>query len=257
MLPSPDEAEQKKGGPVYLTAYSSIMTLLLAFFIILQALGPKQQEGLFFRGQGSFIRALATFGLGGLWQGEGGSMLDGVSGPAYLAPEGADSASGRSIDPEMERAQKALEELRDRYDVSEPEEGSGWRVTLSTPFTDGVLDGEFTADDEQFCAQLARRLRPLVLARGFVIRVGSVVHGGGSAALRDTQRALEGAAHVRRRLIANMGGDLGGVEGRIYTFCRREEAEPGAETPRLDLRIDILLTKPFRHEAATEENAEA
>ncbi len=242
-----------------MTAYCSIMTLLLAFFIILQAFAPVQQEGLFYAGKGSFVRALETFGLGGIWDRATGRVAPGVVGPRYRVPEGQEDRSIlRRIDVEREDAQRALEALEAQFDVQEPRQGVGWQVTLPTPFSYLDAEEEFGPEQEQFCQELAPRLQPLILARGFVIRIGAVLRGSDSEELEQTRRALAAAQRVRQKLVDQMSPAVREAAAtRFYSFCRREIPENGYEGPSAaELRVDIMLTKPyvraFSQQGATE-----
>jgi hypothetical protein len=230
-------------------AYCSIMTLLLAFFIILQAFATEQQAGLFYAGQGSFVRALETFGLGGLWDPPGARALRGESGPRYMSTEGQeDPPDERRIDPEMEEAQRALEAVSGLFDVQDLRPGSGWRVSLPTPFSTQVMDGTIDEGEEaQFCQDLARRVEPLMLARGFVIRVGTVLHCTAQEEPALAQSALAATENVRQKLLAGMSpAARQKAAGRMYSFCRRDPPLPHeAGAPTAVLRIDLLLTKPY------------
>lgn len=233
-----------------MVAYCSIMTLLLAFFIILQAFAPTQDEGLYKAGQGSFIRALKTFGLGGLWEPEGGGMLPGQVGPRYRAPEGPEEPPDtRRIDPELEEAQHALQELEDQFDLRELREATGYRVELSSPCSYGPGKMTLTAREEEFLAELAPRLEPVVLARAFVIRIGAALPFLDRDEAERTRSALAAANQVRSKLIEEMSPASREVAARrIYSFFRWESAETGrAEAQAGQLTIDILLTKPYLH----------
>ncbi len=225
------------------------MTLLLAFFIILQAFATKQEAGFFYAGQGSFVRALETFGLGGLWDPPGARALRGASGPRYLAAEGdEDAPTERRIDPEMENAQKALETVSDLFDVQDLRPGSGWRVSLPGPFSAHGLGGKADeAEEEEFCRDLARRVEPLMLARGFVIRVGTVLHCTREQEPALLAPALAAADSVRRRLLESMSpAARQKASARIYSFCHRDPPLPHeAGAPVAMLRIELMLTKPY------------
>ncbi len=226
------------------------MTLLLAFFIILQAFATEQKAGFFYAGQGSFVRALATFGLGGLWEPPGATSPRGESGPRYMSAGGdEDAPTERRIDPETEDAQKALEKVSDLFDVHELRPGSGWRVSLPGPFTARALDGSAVESDEEkeFCRDLAQRLEPLMLARGFVIRVGTVLHCTEQQEPALLGPALVSADAVRRQLLDAMApAARQKASARIYSFCRREPPLPHEEgSPAAMLRIELMLTKPY------------
>jgi hypothetical protein len=242
-----DQPEEKKSAPRYLVAYCSIMTLLLAFFIILQAFAPTQDTGLFYTGQGSFIRALETFGLGGVLDGGAQWLIGDQAAARYLAAEGqADPSDQRRIDPEVEDAQRALALLEDKFDVRKPDSLTGWRATLPTPFAHDFGEEGLEADEKEFCKELAWRLAPLVFARGFVIRVGTEVVCSDAEEFAHTRRALAAAGRLRAQIVGSMApAAQPAAARRLYCFCRRVEGDADTgPTAAGRLRVDILLTKP-------------
>lgn len=227
-------------------AYCAIMTLLLAFFIILQAFAPKQSAGMFYEGQGSFVWALESFGLGGIFDRSGGSVLRGRPGARYRTSEGQDDPSrSRRIDAELEEAQRALQSVQDMFETQEPEDAVGYRVELSTPCTYGPGKSSLTAEETQFLRDLAPQLERVVLARGFVIRIGADLAPGGPEGPAGVRQALECAGRVRDELVRNMRPAAREVaRRRVYSLARTVRGgEPAAATDQL--KIDILLTKPF------------
>jgi flagellar motor protein MotB len=56
-------AEEKIPVPGWVVSFSDMVTLLLAFFVLLQAFAKIQDPELFFVGQGSFRRAIAGLGI--------------------------------------------------------------------------------------------------------------------------------------------------------------------------------------------------
>ena len=114
----------------YLIAFGSTMTILLALFIVLSVLASSQEGG-FKKGTGSFVRALDTFGLSGLFDRSPEAVdFDAVS-PHYQVGEGAtgdrggledrEEKSGEVNDYEQERLTRALQELRRQFDASQPQ----------------------------------------------------------------------------------------------------------------------------------------
>jgi hypothetical protein len=245
-LPSPEE-EKKSTAPRYMVSYASFMTVLLAFFISLQGLGTQRSAALFHAGQGAFIYRLRTFGLGGVLQRLGGKSFLPGGGPRYAAPEGGDEPSDlRRIDPELEDAQRALEALQDEFDVQEPQRGVGYRVELSTPLTYGPDKPRMTAEEEAFLAELAPRLERVLLAKGFVIRIGAETARHEDADPGEALLALAAADQVRSRLIAQMTPAVRPLAAtRLYSFCRPVLAGGRQSGPAGRLKVDIMLTKPY------------
>ncbi|MHC4716378.1 MAG: OmpA family protein [Planctomycetota bacterium] len=56
-------ADEKHKVPAWIVSFTDMTTLLLAFFVLLQALATRPDPELFFQGQGSFRKALKNFGL--------------------------------------------------------------------------------------------------------------------------------------------------------------------------------------------------
>lgn len=247
--PSADRDSDSKGAPRYMTAYCSIMTLLLAFFIILQAFSSVKGDGLFYAGKGSFVRALETFGLGGVWDRGGGDLTGGMPRPHYLVPDGSDEPPRqRRIDQEREEARRALLTMQKAgLSVREPPHGAGWCVTLSTPFSFLEWDETFGPRHEEFCAMLAHQLEPLVAARGFVIRVTAVVGDAHEFPPDAVIRALSAAEKVRRKMVEKMSPrGREAARNRIYTFCRSREPNEQVDTDAASyLRVNVMLTKPY------------
>lgn len=235
------------------------MTLLLAFFIILQAFASVQSAGLFYAGRGSFIRALETFGLGGVL-GEGGPLRKGFPSARYRSAEGQEEApQERRIDPEAEEAQRALKALERDFDVRRPTHASGWRVTLPTPSSYRADKQALSPEEKHFCRELSRRLVPLLLARKFIIRVGCTLAHGGEAEAEHTRQALRAAGLLRDELIRSMPPRARQVaEERVYSFCScpTAGAEEGMPPPQV-LRVDILLTKPYIAQLTQERTSES
>ena len=231
------------------------MTLLLAFFIILQAFASVQEEGLFYAGQGSFIRALKTFGLGGVLNRRGGRMIQNTAGPRYRATEGSEMPpKQRRIDPEVEQAQQALAALEDQFDMREATGGVGYRVELSTPYVPQSAEGPLGEEERQFLEELAPRVESVLLARGFVVRITAVSAPGGADEAGRLGAGLASANRMREGLIAAMSPPARALaQHRIYSFVRTDHnAPPGQAT---QLKVDILLTKPYLRQLG-EEGAE-
>lgn len=115
-------------GPnnAYLMSFGDTMTTLLAFFIVLNSLAEEQTGANLYRGTGSFVRTLASFGLPGTLPGSGHSSAVRLEapGPIYVVPHEGDAdpdrqATGpdensddlRIIDREREDFERFVNEL--------------------------------------------------------------------------------------------------------------------------------------------------
>jgi hypothetical protein len=246
----PKKETQKKGSaPRYIVAYSSLVTLLLAFFITLQSLATERNAAAYQAGRGSFIYRLKTFGLGGILHIPPGDVVPGSAGPRYGAPEeeAGPPPEGRRIDAEQEEAEQALKELQDRFAVQEPEQAIGYRIEFPIPCTYSPGKEQLTGEEQQFLRDLAARLERVVLARKFVVRVGAILHAAGDATPEQMGAALAAAGKVRAQIIASMGTAAQETAARrLYSYARTDRSDRrGAAEPGVALKLEILLTKPY------------
>jgi len=97
--------------PGYIVTFSDMVTLLLTFFVLLLSLADTQDEGLFEKGQKSFKRAIANFGMSGLlFSREMGSDFNHPK-IKYKIDKGEDKPEDRSIDLAMEMFRRTLQEV--------------------------------------------------------------------------------------------------------------------------------------------------
>jgi len=104
---------ESKGTPAWLVSFTDMITLLLSFFILLQAFATTQDPELFRRGKGGFNRAIQGFGIPDwLWgkQEAPRRSFTQRKHPVENAPE--NPAPERIIDAEDERIRRVFEQLR-------------------------------------------------------------------------------------------------------------------------------------------------
>jgi hypothetical protein len=176
-------------------------------------------------------------------------------GPRYKAAQGeTEPPQSRRIDPELEAAQEALQSLGDDYELRDAENAIGHRVELSTPLSYGTGQEGLNDAEEAFLKDLGPRLERVLLARGFVIRIGAELTSQ-DGSLDQAAAALAAAERVRARLIEGMEPGVQALaQRRMYTFLRAAPPEAAArdgEKP-WQLKVDVLLTKPYVEEASEE-----
>jgi hypothetical protein len=106
----------------WMMSYADMATILLAMFIVLSTLGKDQTGVGLANGTGSFVNALNSFGLAGLFQTSSKPIPMNNPTPHYLyhpadEERGAGSTDRRVIDGEEERLQRFLQELRRQFPV--------------------------------------------------------------------------------------------------------------------------------------------
>jgi flagellar motor protein MotB len=123
-------------GPsnAYLLSFGDTMTTLLAFFIVLNSLAEEQTGANLYRGTGSFIQAIDSFGLPGNLPGDRSSnaVARNETSPLYIAPntendEYEKNASGpdedddgkRVINREADEFERFMNEMDRLFDVKE------------------------------------------------------------------------------------------------------------------------------------------
>ena len=110
--------EPKQGAPAYIVTFSDMITLLLTFFVLLLSLANDQKEGMFSKGQNSFRRAVASFGMSGvMFSKEQGEQF---SHPKikYKIEKGEDAEEDRSIDSATEVYRRILQDIEKMMKIS-------------------------------------------------------------------------------------------------------------------------------------------
>mgnify|MGYP006296530553 CR=1 FL=1 len=224
--------------------YCSIMILLLAFFIVLQAFAEEPQEGMFYAGQGSFRRALSTLGMGQVMARWGRSSATGKPTAPYLAGQRNTQPGSRRIDPELENARQALQNLQQKFGVRKPK-GGGWNAVLVTPFSYEEGKESLEEEEERFLREFTRDVLPLLIQRGCVISVGGLFTCPEKKLAPRANAALKAVEKLRTRMLGYLNdAQRKKTEGRIYSFCRRISSKKAKiEFPKGELRIDVFVTR--------------
>ena len=123
-------------GPsnAYLLSFGDTMTTLLAFFIVLNSLAEEQTGANLYRGTGSFVQTVSSFGMPGNLPGDGHSTAVSLEtpGPLYVVPADDEASAGkeamgpdenddslRIIDREREDFERFANELERLSNVQE------------------------------------------------------------------------------------------------------------------------------------------
>jgi hypothetical protein len=111
-------------GEAYLIAFASTMTILLTFFVALNALAKARDRGLEFA-VGSFVRTLDAFGLPGLFGNSPHPVDFPARSPRYPvgggapteAPDSQGPGGEQVLDFEQEEISHLLQKLRQRFET--------------------------------------------------------------------------------------------------------------------------------------------
>ena len=221
-----DDGEQKKGAPAWMVSFGNMMTLILAFFILMVSMGSTQEQGLVATGIGSFVVAIRSFGLPGILDAhEKAALFDNVRTRFNLPPESDPKRREDHIQAsnlELVRAQ-AAHALRPHDQFGQP------AVATFAPGS-----AELNEASRRYLDLLAPTLRP---APGEVLLLeGHALDAGERHVHDDAWLAFERARAVRDYLVAVQDCAPHRIEVRAWLT----EIEPaGLATRTVDARLII------------------
>ncbi|MBS3734255.1 MAG: OmpA family protein [Phycisphaerae bacterium] len=104
--------DEQQGPPGWIVSFSDMVTLLLAFFVLLQSFATIQEEELFYVGQGSFRRAVSGFGIPKWIYGKEARPRHQHVEVKHPTPSDPDNpAEQRAIDPKDARIRQLFREI--------------------------------------------------------------------------------------------------------------------------------------------------
>jgi len=114
----PAQADDAQEVPAWVVSFSDMITLLLAFFVLLQAFAKVRDPELFFQGQGSFRKALKNFGLPAWMLGRENRPARDYAAVRYATEEAEEPTPKNDLaDGEMERIANLFGRLKQAMDV--------------------------------------------------------------------------------------------------------------------------------------------
>ncbi|MFO8014495.1 MAG: flagellar motor protein MotB [Phycisphaerae bacterium] len=151
---------EKKGTPAWLVSFTDMITLLLSFFILLQAFSTTRDPELFQRGQGGFRRAIEGFGIPNWLWGKPDAprrsfMLR--KHPVAEAPENLDRR--RIIDAEDEKIRRVFQDLRRLHQMEASDYDGPPARLLATPIVFDPGADRLRPRDRTYLADFAAELR--------------------------------------------------------------------------------------------------
>jgi hypothetical protein len=220
------------------------MILLLAFFIILQSLMSQQDEGLFRKGKGSFVRAIDTFGMGRFFASYG-LMESGVMGHTYQQDSQADPAVKPAQDPERQAAREALERLRDEVDEASTRDEK-WGATVFAPGTGEKQGDSLSKSQKLFFRTFAQKALPRLLRDGSVIGLGAAYpqKQDSERNMRALRKASKLGRAARRKVMSHVEDNIRDKARQfVYSFCRPESSQKDSKAIHLYVDVRKVKTK--------------
>ncbi len=223
----------------YLISFGDTMTALLAFFIVLNSLAEEQTGANLHAGTGSFVTALKTFGVPGIFPSKRSAQVFQLPhpGPVYVVPTedgdeytpestGPDDTADqqRIVDWEQEDFQRFLHEIG-RWNELHPEPTVDGEVAFDLFSFLGKKDK--VAPKELFTA--ARQLAPLLRKGGYELEV---TVWATAPSVDAWGRAIGQSAAIRKELIAYLR--LGEKGAKISATAKPWDS-PTARRPTVSL----------------------
>ncbi len=205
------EPPEELGAPMYMVQYTSLMALLLSFFVMLQTMGQKKTHR-FNEGVGHIRNALGMKG--------GFGML-----PYWRAVVGRMGGSYPKVEPEIEQDRDFVgflkgtlwrSGLHDTSIVRVDVRPTGTEVVLTTPIAFAPGEAHVPLDARRFLDRVGAVFYDL---EDCGLIVSCVVRTGSDEAQRHFL-AVERAAAVARYLEDRFGEGLGGVRCMGFAYGR-------------------------------------
>ncbi|MGD9856724.1 MAG: flagellar motor protein MotB [Planctomycetaceae bacterium] len=209
----------------YLVSFGDTMTALLAFFIVLNSLAEEQTGANLHSGTGSFVTALNSFGVPGLFPSKQSAQVFQMdySNPVYVVPaESEDELTMQSTGPDdTEDRQRIIDWEQEDFQrfLNEIER---WHELAPEPTVDGEVafdlfnflgTGDKIAPDEVFTA--VRQLAPLLRNDGYELEVTVWATTPTATAWK---RAVDQAGAIRREIVDYLR--LGAQESKVSASGR-------------------------------------
>jgi len=199
--------EEGQSVPCWIVSFSDMVTLLLAFFVLLQTFAHVQDPELFFAGQGSFRRAVSGGGLSTMFRGQLESPRRDWRSKKYPSRDRTRKPSiDRVIDDNDEQIRQAFKKMKDQLDLQASSLNEKIVQIYSTPIV--FEPGRDDLDDNatRYLQRLAIDLRTIGrdATRLYVVGLAADEEKGKSGWLCSARRA-EVVHQALERLLAAQG----------------------------------------------------
>jgi chemotaxis protein MotB len=213
--------EKGPGVPGWIVSFSDMVTLLLAFFVLLQTFAQDRDPELFYQGQGSFQRAIQGMGVPDWLFGKKDNPEFEYAKPHHTVPEQkGPKTRGRIINARDEEVRQRFDEIKAKlqHDVTDVKEEVVSVVHAPIQFAPGR--GDLGPKDKQFLDDFAKELNETLAEKRLTIYVvGTAADLGGNE--EQWMASAERAMAVEQFLRTALGKPLWDRRWRLHAWGAR------------------------------------
>lgn len=201
-------AEEKPKVPGWIVSFTDMVTLLLAFFVLLITLAHDRDPELFFLGQGSFRRAIAGLGIPSLFPGKLPKVRQQYRKIIYcMEGDPNNITQERIIDAEEEQIAKLFQDLRSEIETSTSDTREKVISVSTTPIRFAASQAGLDKPAQEYLSSFAANLTESIGARAVKVEVIALAAGEPTRARQwrlSAQRAREVERYLRKALSAEI-----------------------------------------------------
>lgn len=207
MPPREKGEDDSQKVPGWIVSYGDMVTLLLAFFVLLQVFASTIDPELFNAGQGSFRRAVQGMGLPDWLIGQPHTPLDAE--PAQPQPtEQTSEEKQRVLDAEEERLRQMFAAMKEAMETDARNLSKRHRQVMPTSIRFGDLGTALNEEARTYLDEFAVGFQQGAASQKatiYVVGFAPDAPGGRTQWLTASHRANAVAAYLRRKLSSDNG----------------------------------------------------
>ncbi len=141
--------------PAWIVSYSDMVTLLLAFFVLLQVFAMTQDPDLLAQGRGGFRRSIRQFGLPRWLFGRKEFQIEDYKKKIYPTEEDDETRRQRIIDAEDRKIRQVFQDLKRKIDTETNEDLTSPENVINMPIRFGRSQASLDAAGRKALSDLA------------------------------------------------------------------------------------------------------